>query len=389
LVFTPVSGQAQLTSRKLLNPKMKKPFKRKIKKVKNQVTERVSEKAVALNPLTPKLDEPTPLSDVPRITNQNITEHREDVLSGARKYIYPLQHSKHQIVTITIGIIITAIIGFSVYCSLALYHYYQSNTFLYRITQIVPFPIAKVGGRYVDYENYLFELRHYVHYYESQQQQTFSGSGSQQLLAFRKQALSDVINGAYIKQLAATNHISVSEGEVNARIAEVRAQNRLGSDNKVFADVLRNYWGWSVADFRRSLKDQMLADKVLAKLDTTDYARAQAALKKIKSGADFSDVAKKYSDDPSAKSNGGDYGISITRDNPNIPPDVVNALFSLKKPGQISNIIDAGSSLQIIKVNSVSGDAVSAQHITINLKPIATFIDPIKAKEPAHTYVHF
>ncbi len=26
---------------------------------------------------------------VPRITNENVAEHREEVLSGARKYIYP------------------------------------------------------------------------------------------------------------------------------------------------------------------------------------------------------------------------------------------------------------------------------------------------------------
>src|SRR5665811_1430574 len=38
------------------------------------------------------------LSGVPRITNETVAEHREAVLSGARKYIYPLQHSKRRIV---------------------------------------------------------------------------------------------------------------------------------------------------------------------------------------------------------------------------------------------------------------------------------------------------
>ena len=38
------------------------------------------------------------LSNVPRITNETVIDHREEVLSSARKYIYPLQHSKHLVV---------------------------------------------------------------------------------------------------------------------------------------------------------------------------------------------------------------------------------------------------------------------------------------------------
>ena len=33
---------------------------------------------------------------IPRITNETVAEHREEVLSSARKYIYPLQHSRSQ-----------------------------------------------------------------------------------------------------------------------------------------------------------------------------------------------------------------------------------------------------------------------------------------------------
>ena len=69
-----------------------------------------------------------------------------------------------------------AIIGLLVYCSLALYKFYQYNTFVYRVTQVIPFPIAKAGSHYINYENYLFELRHYVHYYETQQQRNFAGA---------------------------------------------------------------------------------------------------------------------------------------------------------------------------------------------------------------------
>ena len=50
------------------------------------------------------------ISNVPRITNDTVADHREDVLSSARKYIYPLQHSKHSIVRISLGLLIIVII---------------------------------------------------------------------------------------------------------------------------------------------------------------------------------------------------------------------------------------------------------------------------------------
>src|SRR5437764_4946051 len=109
------------------------------------VPDSVAEKAASLNPLTPNTPEVPSLENVPQITNETIAEHREQVLKGARKYIYPLAHSKHRIVLVTSFISVAAGIFFLIYCTLALYRFYQYNTFLYRVTQVVPFPIAKAG----------------------------------------------------------------------------------------------------------------------------------------------------------------------------------------------------------------------------------------------------
>ena len=368
---------------------------KKVKKVRELVHDSVAEKAAALNPLSNKPEEMPSLENVPRITNETITEHREEVLSGARKYIYPLQHSKHRIVVVTFSIVIAAILSLMVYCSAALYKYYQYNTFLYRITQVMPFPVAKTGSSFVDYENYLFELRHYVHYYQTQQGQNFTGTGRDQLIKFRKQALQDVINYSYIKKLAQQNNISVSDKEVDSRINEVRDQNRLGSDNKVFADVLRDYWGWSIDDFKRSLKEEILSEKVTAKLDTKTTGKANAVLAQLKTGADFSALAKQYSADQAAQSNGGDYGFSITKTNPNVPPEVIDTLFGLKA-GQYSGVIlaspvlaNAGPTLEIVKLIQNTNGTVTAQHISFSLENINDSINKLKAQQPVHNFVKF
>jgi hypothetical protein len=380
--------------RKKLHKKLK-PFKKKAQNVRDMVPAAVTERAAELNPLNPTLPDQPSLDDVPRITNENISEHREQVLKGARKYIYPLRHSTRTIVAVTLTVIVAAIVALFIYCSLALYRYYEYNTFLYRVTQVIPFPIAKADGRYVNYENYLFELRHYVHYYESQQQRNFAGADHEQLVVFRKQALQKVTDDAYVKDVAAKNHVSVSDKEVSARLNEVREQNRLGGNNKVFADILRDYWGWSINDFKRSLKQEILAEKVSAKLDIADSQRAQGVLAQARAGADFGALAKQSSDDPAAKATGGDYGFAINKTNPNVPPEVVDQLFQLKT-GQVSGLILAspvlagqGSSLQIVKLTGISGDTVTAQHIVINLKDASAYIKQLRIAKPPHPYVHF
>lgn len=371
----------------MIRKKLRKRLKKAKKEVRDLVPANVGEKVANLNPLGEPDNQPQLTENVPRITNETIAEHREDVLSGARKYIYPLNHSKHRIVLITSTIIVSALISLLIYCMLGLYRLYQYNTFLYRATQVIPFPIAKAGSHYVNYEDYLFELRHYTHYYQNQGQLNFSGNDKQQLLQYRKQALGNVIDNAYIKMLAKQNAIKVSNREVESRIEQVRNQNRLGN-NKVFADVLRDYWGWSVNDFKRSLKSQILAEKVAAQLDTDNTLRANQTLAQLKAGTDFVTLAKQVSDDPVAKTAGPDYGFGITKSNPNIAPQIVEALFKLK-PGQVSDVINAGPTLEILKAVTNNGTTVTAQHISFKLQDVSTYIKPIKTKQPVHTYVHF
>jgi hypothetical protein len=169
-------------------------------------------------------------------------------------------------------------------------------------------------------------------------------------------------------------------------VALVRSQNRLGSNDQVFRSVLSEFWGWTVDDFQRELRQQLLTQKVTAKLNTSAQDRANSALKSLNSGVDFATLAKQVSDDPSTKENGGDYGASIDKSNRDIAPQVANELFSLA-PGKYSGIINAGYGLEIVKVISLDGDKVHGAHMVFNFEPIGKFIKPIEAKHPAHRYI--
>jgi parvulin-like peptidyl-prolyl isomerase len=328
------------------------------------------------------------IKTLPKITDDTLAEHREDVLSSARKYIYPLQHSKNRIVLISSGLFAILVIVFFVYCGLALYKFQSNNSFLYGVTRVIPFPIAKVGPSYVSYENYLFQLRHYMHYYESQQQVNFSSvAGKEQLASYKKEAMQQIINDAYVKQLASKNHVNVSSQEVTTEIDLVRSEDRLGSNNKELAAVLNQFWGWSINDFQAELKQELLAQKVVSTLDTATQIRAQAALDALHSGVAFSAVASQYSDDTATKDNGGQFGFMITEDTTNIAPQTLQTLLSLKA-GQVSGIIDLGNALEIDTAISNNNGQIQAAHILFNFQSINTYIQPLSKTEKPYIYIN-
>lgn len=341
-----------------------------------------------LKKLLPKKSVPEPAEELgaSRITNDTVAAHREEVLSSARKYIYPLQHSKHRIVLITTSLIIAAIVLFTGYSLVALYRLDSTSSFLYRITQVIPFPVAKAGPRFVAYENYLFELRHYMYFYEHQQKLDFNTpAGQEQLQNYKNRALDKVINDAYIKQLAKQNDVSVSDQEVNDQITILRRQNRLGGSEQAYEDALKQNFGWSPNDFKRVIKQQLLEQKVLSKLDTQTHARAEKALAEIQAGQSFGQVAAQFAGEP-GKVTVGVYE-AVDPSSRDLSPITTDALFKLKQ-GEISGIINTGYSLQILKnLETTSDGKIKAEHIDFNFNDINTYINDLKDKEKARQYI--
>jgi hypothetical protein len=322
-----------------------------------------------------------------RVTNDTVAVHREEILKGARRYIYPLQHTKHRLVVVSISLFVVTLISFFAYCSVMLYKTKSTSDFIYKVTKVVPFPVARIGSDFVAYEDYLFEIRHYVHYYETQQELDFdTDAGKQQLAEFKKRALEKVINDRYIRNEARDRGLSVSDAELDEAIAVVREQNRLTGTDAELEAILRDYWDWSIEDFRRSLKDQLLSQKVISSLDTKSHDRANAALVQLKNGTDFAKLARSVSDDEATKAKGGEYPFLISKTNRDIPPKTVDALFALK-PGKHSEVIDMGFGLEIVKNIEKKGDQIRAAHIVFNFKDINEYLNDAKEKTPTRSYL--
>lgn len=328
---------------------------------------------------------------VPRITTQNVAEHREEVLSGARKFIYPLQHSKHRIVILSTSIFVVVVLVFTLIMALLLYRFENTSGFTYQVTRVIPAPIARIDGTFVAYENYLFELNHYIHYYENQQELSFeSEAGKQQLNSYKDRAINKVINDAYIKLIAKEKGISVSDEEVESQIRIAREQNRLGSNEEILEDVLRDFWNWSLDDFKRSLKSELLAQKVVRALDSEAEQKATEALSRVTAGEDFGKVAADLSDDVATNEIEGEFGF-VNKSNRNVSQQTVDTLFSLGE-GQTSGVTivpyGRGYALSIIKNLEEKNDQVRGAHIIIQLKSIDEVLNDRKEQQPFRLYMN-
>ena len=200
--------------------------------------------------------------------------------------------------------------------------------------------------------------------------------------------MNSVIQAAYVKQLALPAQIGVTDREVQDQVSMVRSQNRLGSNDRVFKDVLNEFWGWSVTDFERELSQQLLQQKVANLLDTSSSERASNILKQLQGGADFATLAAANSDDATTKTNGGQYPQPILKSDHSVPPQLAAIFFSLKA-GQMSDVLNTGYTRELIKVIYTDGNSVHAAHIQLAIKDITEDIKPLATKQPSHQYIKF
>jgi len=89
--------------------------------------------------------------------------------------------------------------------------------------------------------------------------------------------------------------------------------------------------------------------------------KALAILDSLKTGSDFSVLAKNNSDDPGSKDNGGVLGKSKKG---SFVKEFEEAAFLLN-PGEISDLVETEFGYHIIKLIDKSGDFITAQHILV------------------------
>ncbi len=83
--------------------------------------------------------------------------------------------------------------------------------------------------------------------------------------------------------------------------------------------------------------------------DGAKRAQAETVLQELRKGADFAELAKKYSDDKGSAAKGGDLGQWFTRDGQLIKP-FEDIAFALSEPGALSDVIKTEYGYHIIRL---------------------------------------
>lgn len=106
----------------------------------------------------------------------------------------------------------------------------------------------------------------------------------------------------------------------------------------------------------------VVAPKASPHADSLARAQAESLLVQLKHGADFAELAKRYSMDPGTKNLGGDLGWN--RRGSGLVPRFEAMMFALP-PGQLSPVFRTSFGYHILRVDRVQPAEVKARHILI------------------------
>lgn len=119
------------------------------------------------------------------------------------------------------------------------------------------------------------------------------------------------------------------------------------------------------------LKETVDISHILKQIKSGESSREAALAKiveikeKLDAGADFSELAKTYSEDPATGARGGDLGFIKRGD---LVTEFETVAFDLE-PGEISGIVETQFGFHIIKMIERRGEKIHTSHILIQLKP--------------------
>lgn len=272
-------------------------------------------------------------------------------------------------VKVSIGLVaVTAVVVTAL--GVLIYAYQSENPVVTTAASVVPYPAEKVNGAFVSYSDYLFEVdankRAYQNNAKLNNQPAVdfnSADGKKMLKEIRQHALDKLKSDAVVAQLAREKKVSVSDKETNDLINEL--YKRYGGKDTLLK-TLKQIYGWDLADLKKVVRKQLLAQKLEEKVTSDPKVQAQAKAKaqdvlgKVKAGGDFAELAKQYSQASDASS-GGDLG-SVTKGQ--LPDDQQKAIDALQ-PGQVSDLVKTQYGYEIIKVTEKNGDTAKVMHILI------------------------
>lgn len=236
--------------------------------------------------------------------------------------------------------------------------------------------IAKVNDEYILKSDYDYQVAQVKSALEANGQDFSKDEGKKILEEIKKQVLDAMINDKIALQQAEKEGVSLSDEEFRDAMNSLEEYH----GGKDALDKYISQQGLDRDSFEKSVKEQLIInkfkDKITADVKVTDeeikkfyeenkamfelpapeirashilvdtQEEAEKILAEIKAGADFAELAKKYSKDPATKDIGGDLGYFSKG---KMDAEFEKAAFALKT-GQVSDVVKTSFGYHIIKV---------------------------------------
>lgn len=214
-----------------------------------------------------------PEAPVGRITTDTLAEHRQQVLAGGRKFKYPVQYARHKLVVNAIIISIAALLVMGGTGYWLLYKAQNTSDFMYRVTKVIPAPVASIDGQAVRYSEYLMKFRSNLHYLvEKEQVDISTEDGKRQVEFIKDQAMKDSIADAYADKIADEKNLIVTNAELETYLKQQRQSSDGDVSESTYNAVILDYYGWSPDEYQQAMKTKLLRQKVAYEVD--DQAKA-------------------------------------------------------------------------------------------------------------------
>lgn len=216
----------------------------------------------------------TPTSS--RITTETIAEHRERILAGGRRFKYPVQYARHKLVFNAILISLVTLIALVAVGYWQLYSVQNTSGFMYRVTRVLPLPVATIDGQPVLYSDYLMKYRSSVHYLVAKERVNVNTEdGKRQSDFVKSQAMEDALADAYSVKLAKQNNVTVTDAELQAFLKEQRSSTDGEVSEATYNAVILDYYGWSPEEYQHAMQTKLLRQKVSFAIDSDAQAESK------------------------------------------------------------------------------------------------------------------
>lgn len=335
-----------------------------------------------------KFRKPKDIAPPSRITSDTVAEHRERILAGGRRFKYPIQYARHKLVFNAIFISLVALIIILTVGWWQLYPSQNTSEFMYRITKVLPLPVATVDGQPVLYSDYLMKYLSSVHYLEQKEQVSLkTDNGKRQIEYIKQQSMQDAIADAYALKLSKDLKITVSDSELEGFLKDQRQSSDGEISEQTYDAVILDYYGWSPDEYRHVTSEKLLRQKVAYAIDNSALAASNsiAATLKKDSSTDFKKLVASFKANTDTKVTYGASGLV-----PKSNQDGGLAVEASKlKVNQISSVIKSttGDGYYVVRLLSINDTQVNYEYIKVSLTEFTESLNVIIDSGKVQKYI--